>query len=300
MPVTEHNMQLINIATAVPMAGAVTANYSLEITARDLPALQKVTSSVPAGTTVALTFLPGETSAARIEAIRGIHALGFDPMPHLAARSVQSTQELEDYLGAARESDATQCFVVAGDATEPNGPFADSTALIATGMFENYGMKMLGLGGHPEAHPHMTDAECWQVLDRKCSEVAARGMSPLIVTQFAFDADRVLLWLAGLRSRGITAPVRLGVPGPAGITTLMRFAARCGVGASASVLAKYGISIGKLLGSAGPDRLVNSLSNGIGTEHSLVSLHFYPFGGIERTVAWIDDYNRSHRRACQI
>jgi methylenetetrahydrofolate reductase (NADPH) len=50
----------------------------------------------------------------------------------------------------------------------------------------------------------------------------------------------------------VDVPVRLGIPGPAGIKTLMRFASGCGVGASTAVLAKYGISIGKLFGSVGP------------------------------------------------
>jgi len=119
-------------------------------------------------------------------------------------------------------------------------------------------------------------------------------MAPLIVTQFAFDADRVLGWLRALRQKGIHAPVRLGVPGPAGIQTLIRFAARCGVGASASVLAKYGISIGKLLGSAGPDKLVARLEQGLTADHGPVRLHFYPFGGIAKTVAWINDYDGAH------
>jgi hypothetical protein len=67
----------------------------------------------------------------------------------------------------------------------------------------------------------MTDEQCWQTLETKCAEIGRRGMAPLIVTQFAFDADRTLRWLETLRSRGIVAPVRLGVPGPAGIKTLM-------------------------------------------------------------------------------
>jgi methylenetetrahydrofolate reductase (NADPH) len=88
--------------------------------------------------------------------------------------------------------------------------------------------------------------------------------------------------------------VRIGVPGPSGIKTLMRFAARCGVGASASVLSKYGISIGKLLGSAGPDKLIDRFERLLGEEHGRVRLHFYPFGGLEKTVAWINDYARTH------
>jgi methylenetetrahydrofolate reductase (NADPH) len=36
----------------------------------------------------------------------------------------------------------------------------------------------------------------------------------------------------------------------------------CGVGASASMLARYGISIGRLLGTAGPEVFVDRLVRG--------------------------------------
>jgi len=119
-------------------------------------------------------------------------------------------------------------------------------------------------------------------------------MVPLIVTQFAFDPVRVLEWLAELRARGIDAPVRLGVPGPAGIKRLLRFAARCGVGASTSIMKKYGISLTQLMGTAGPDKLVDAIAKGLRPEHGMVRLHFYPFGGLKKTVEWIKEYEAKH------
>ena len=49
-----------------------------------------------------------------------------------------------------------------------------------------------------------------------------------------------------------------------------------------------------LLGSAGPDKLVDAFANGLGPEHGRVRLHFYPFGGLAKTVEWIRDYNARH------
>jgi methylenetetrahydrofolate reductase (NADPH) len=115
-------------------------------------------------------------------------------------------------------------------------------------------------------------------------------MAALIVTQFSFDPDAVLTWLAELRARGIEAPVRVGIPGPAGIKRLLKFAAHCGVGASASVMKKYGVSITNLLGSAGPDTLVAQFAKELGPAHGMVRLHFYPFGGIDKTAEWIAQY----------
>jgi methylenetetrahydrofolate reductase (NADPH) len=136
----------------------------------------------------------------------------------------------------------------------------------------------------------MSAADRWEALERKCRSIGMRGMTPLIVTQFGFDADIVLAWLKTLRERGIEHPVRVGVPGPAGIAVLARYAALCGVSACASMWSKYGISLGKLFGTAGPDVFVDRLAAGLTEEHGEVSLHFFPFGGIAQSVRWIAQY----------
>ena len=273
----------------------ITEGYSLEMTAKDIASLREAAPKIAPATPVAVTFLPGEEPQARVDAARAVRDLGFEPMPHFSARRITSREQFEDYLNAVvRDAGVKRCFVIAGDPPTPEGPFEDSTSMIATGAFERAGIQAIGVGGHPEGHPNMTMEQTWQVLSSKCAEIERRGMAPLIVTQFAFDSDNLLAWLKELRQRGISAPVRLGVPGPAGIKTLLRFAARCGVGASASVMSKYGLSITNLLGSAGPDKLVDSLSRGLGPEHGPVRLHFYPFGGMVRTVDWINEYTRKH------
>ncbi len=271
----------------------VTEGYSLEITAKDIASLRDAAPLIPAETPVAITFLPGEEPDARVAAAVAVRELGFEPMPHFSARRITSEDAFEKYLEAVvRDAGVRRCFIVAGDPPEPQGPFADTTALLATGAFEGAGIKAIGIGGHPEGHPIMTTQQCWDVLELKIAEIERRGMAPLVVTQFGFDPDAFLRWLKELRARGVDAPVRIGIPGPAGIKTLLRFAARCGVGASASVMTKYGISITKLMGTAGPDKLVDSFAANLGDEHGRVRLHFYPFGGLKNTVEWIADYNK--------
>lgn len=285
-----HAKPLIHPNWAHPPAG-ITDGFSLEMTAKDVDALRAAAPLLPPDTPVAVTFLPGEEHQARVAAARAVRELGFEPMPHFSARRITSEDHFDDYLAAVvAEAGVRRAFVVAGDPPEPQGPYADSSALIATGAFERAGVTAIGIGGHPEGHPVMTPDECWAVIDRKIAEIEARGMATLIVTQFAFDAQPVLAWLEALRGRGIDAPVRIGVPGPAGIKRLLRFAAHCGVGASASVMKKYGVSLGNLLGSAGPDKLVDAFAAGLGPEHGPVRLHFYPFGGIGATAEWIAHY----------
>lgn len=276
----------------------VTEGYSLEMTAKDIGALIEAAPQIPAETPVAVTFLPGEEAQARIAATMAVRQSGFEPMPHFSARRITGADDFEGYLHAVvRDAGVRRCFIVAGDPPEPQGPYFDTMALIATGAFERAGITAIGVGGHPEGHPNMTTAQCWDVLERKVAEIDRRGMAPLIVTQFGFDPDAFLAWLQELRARGIDVPVRIGVPGPAGIKRLLAFAARCGVGASASVMKKYGISLTSLLGTAGPDKLVDAFAAGLGPQHGKVRLHFYPFGGIRKTVEWIAEYERRHSPA---
>lgn len=273
----------------------ITDGFSIEMTAKDVASLRQAAPLMPAETPVAITFLPGEEQAARVAAAVEVRKLGFEPMPHFSARRITSADDFEGYLKAVvDEAEVSRCFIVAGDPLEAQGPYWDTSALLATGAFERAGIRAIGIGGHPEGHPHMTTEQSWQVIDNKIADIEARGLATLIVTQFAFDAQVVLDWLATLRMRGIDAPVRIGVPGPAGIKRLLRFAAHCGVGASASVMKKYGVSITNLLGTAGPDRLVDDFAAGLGPQHGRVRLHFYPFGGIEATADWIARYNTKH------
>ena len=274
----------------------MTDGYSLEMTAKDVPALRAAAARIAPETPVAITFLPNETMDARIAAAAEVRALGFEPMPHLSARRIGSHEELEAMVArTVAEAGVKRMFLVAGDPPVPAGPFADTMALLATGLFERHGIRAIGLAGHPEGHPFMTEAQCWDALETKHAELEKRGIATLIVTQFGFDAAPFLSWLLALRARGLNVPVRIGVPGPAGVATLIRFAARCGVGASAGVMAKYGISLTKLVGSAGPDALVDQLGKGLGPEHGPVRLHFYPFGGLEKTVDWINAYRARGR-----
>jgi methylenetetrahydrofolate reductase (NADPH) len=269
----------------------MTDGYSLEMTAKDRPALLEAASAIAAETPIAITFLPNETMAARIEAAATVRSLGFEPMPHLSARRITSHDELEQMVaGCVAEAGVKRMFLVAGDPPVPAGPFADTLSLIRTGIFERHGIRALGIAGHPQDHPSMDEDARWSFLQQKHDELSRRGMATLIVTQFAFDAAPFLRWLSDLRARGIDAPVRIGVPGPAGIQTLIRYAARCGVGASASVMARYGASLTQLMGSAGPDKLVEGLRRGLTPAAGPVRLHFYPFGGLTRTVEWINRY----------
>ena len=270
--------------------------YSLEMTAKETEGLKEAAPLIRPNTQIAVTFLPGEEIAQRVEATVLVRELGFEPIVHLSARRIPSVEVLENYLKDITEkAGVKRVFIIAGDPPEPEGPFENSLQIIETGLLEKYGIEIVGVGGHPEGHPNNSKDELWDWMEKKLAAVRAHGMTPLVVTQFAFDDDAIVGWLKEMRARGIDVPVRIGVPGPAGIKRLLGFAKRCGVGASASVMKKYGVSITNLIGSAGPDKLVESLNKGMGFEETgRVRLHLYPFGALKASAEWINKYDASH------
>lgn len=269
---------------------------SLEITANDTDRLAEAAPYLAPGTQISITFLPNDDFASRVRAAVRVRELGFAPMPHISARRLKSRAELEDFLARlAAEAAIDRAFVVAGDPAVPEGPYEDALAVIRTGLLGGHGIRHVGISGYPESHPQIGHESLWRALIDKQAALADLGHAVSIVTQFGFDAAPVLAWLEELRRRGVTAPVRIGVAGPASVKSLLRFAARCGVGASAKVMAKYGLSLTRLLGSAGPDALIAELANGLDARaHGDVGLHFYPFGGLARTAGWMDEFRRSH------
>lgn len=267
-------------------------NYSIEMTAKDIAHLEQAADLIPQGTKIPVTFLPGETFEMRVAAAKRARELGFLPIPHISARRLASQAELEQYLsGLQQEVGTDHAFVVAGDPPQPLGPYEDALSIIRSGLLAKYGIRRVGISGYPEGHPEIGNDKLWQAIRDKQTAILERGHDFAVVTQFSFDATPVLAWLEQVRQAGIQATVRIGVPGPASVKRLLAFAARCGVGASSKVLQKYGMSITKLLSTAGPDEIVKDYAAGLDpAKHGDVLLHFYPFGGLRATAEWVRDF----------
>ena len=274
-------------------AGHIIDNYSIEMTAKDMESLREARNAIPKKTAISVTFLPGEDMAARIAAATLVKSFGFTPVPHISARRLQSHEDLTTFLARLQlEVGVERAFVVAGDPPKPLGPFEDALAVIRTGGLAEIGVRKVGISGYPEGHPDIPDEKLWDALRTKHLTLTELGHGVEIMTQFAFDSAPVLRWLERVRQDAkIATTVRVGLPGPASVKTLLRFAARCGVGATAGVMAKYGVSITQLLNTAGPAALIDEFLEHLNPRiHGDVRFHFYPFGGLKKTVDWIQDY----------
>ncbi len=267
-------------------------DYSLEITAKDIANFTEAAPHLARGTAVSITFLPGDEPDMRVSTAAAVKELGFEPVSHISARRLRSSEELETFLARLTgEAGVNRVFVVAGDPPQPEGPYEDALSIIRTGLLEKYGIRRVGISGYPEGHPDISDDTLWRALKDKHAAIREAGHEVDITTQFGFDAEPVLAWLERVRQEGIDARVRVGIAGPTSVKTLLRYAARCGVGASAKVMSKYGTSILNLLNTAGPDRIVEEFAASLDkTRHGDVTVHFYPFGGVKKTAEWIRNF----------
>ncbi|WKX13308.1 methylenetetrahydrofolate reductase [Streptomyces sp. NL15-2K] len=264
------------------------ADHSIEITGKDVAALGEVAAHFNPGTAVNVTYLGNESLSVRIEACRAARGHGFRPVPHLAARRITGEAELRQFLSALREVGANEeVFVIGGDPAEPHGPYGDALALIRTGLLQEYGVRHVGITGYPEGHPHIDDSALWDALEHKIAAATEQSMQVSVTTQFGFNSETVIQWIELVRGRGITVPIRVGVPGPASIQRLLGYARRFGVKSSAGIVGKYGISLTRLVGSAGPDRFIDSLAGRLTPDHGPVLVHFYTFGHPAATAAWV-------------
>jgi methylenetetrahydrofolate reductase (NADPH) len=267
-------------------------DFTLEMTAKDVERLEAAAPNIPQGTRISVTFLPGEEFPQRVVAAGAVKRLGFVPVPHISARRLKSQAELEGFLDdLATKVGIENAFVIAGDPPVPEGPYEDALAVIRSGKLQQYGVRHVGISGYPEGHPDISNDKLWQALRDKKRTLEEMGLGYSVMTQFGFDAEPVLEWLEKVKAEGIDVPIRVGVAGPASIKTLLGYAKRCGVGVSAKVVTKYGLSITQLIGSAGPNSVIEELAEGLDpARHGDVHLHFYPFGGLAKSAEWIREF----------
>ncbi|MFK8035894.1 MAG: methylenetetrahydrofolate reductase, partial [Hyphomicrobiales bacterium] len=85
-------------------------------------------------------------------------------------------------------------------------------------------------------------------------------------------------------------PIHLGVAGPAKITTLIKYAAMCGVGNSLNFFKKRTSAITQLATKHSPEDVVSPIENAWREEGSnIAQLHVFPFGGLQGSCDWLND-----------
>lgn len=282
--------RLESIADA-PDFNAILGEVSLEAVMPTEAELHEAASVLPTGTAIYLTDLPNRSGEKLLQTARGVFMRGLKPVPHVAARNVASEQDLGNLLSRLVSSaGVTRVMLIGGDRGRSAGPFEHALQLLESGVLEASGIREIGIAAYPEGHPAISEDVLRVSLRDKLEAAERAGLTADIVTQFAFDAWPVVTWLRALRASGVRNRVRIGMAGPASIPSLLKFAQRCGVRASANGFARHASSIGRLLTRATPAEVVNDLAEAAASENlGEIASHFYSFGGLAQASKWVRD-----------
>lgn len=262
---------------------------SIEVAPRQAIESEDLPGLFPAGTCVYVTDI-GTGTADMVAAAARLRQCGYDPVPHFASRRLTTRPALETRIARlAAEAGVTNVLVVGGGLERQAGAFSSTMEVLETGLFDRYGITHIGVAGHPEGSPDFNEEVALHALRLKKAFAERTGARMRIVTQFGFDAERFVNWAEGLRGHEIDLPVHLGVAGPAKITTLIKYAAMCGVGNSVTFLKKNALAMTALATSHSPETVVGPIERHVrATPHSAIKqVHVFPFGGLRKSAEWL-------------
>lgn len=263
--------------------------YTVEATPREISRGGGFAQCLQPGTRVYVPWLQDWDYDQSVAACRTLRDAGMIPVPHLAVRGLKSAAQLETVLKRFRdEADADELLLLGGGLPEPAGPFDRTMQVLETGMIPEFGVRRVGVAGHPEGSPDIPDGELARALQEKNAFAGATGLELRIVTQFFFDAAPMVEWERSIRARGNKLPISAGLHGLASVTTLIRYAKACGVGKSLGAFMRNQGSVMKIASAKAPDGLVVELARSRlrDPDSLLQGCHFFPFGSVERTARW--------------
>ncbi len=261
---------------------------SVELNVQDVPHLADSRKLLPGGARLYVSHLPKQSFEQTLEACTAVKASGFEPIPHVPVRVLQSQEQLQQLVDEAVRRSVKELLLVSGDYPHAAGPFSTVAQVLNSFDLRALGIERVSIGGHPEGHATVGLSDIRQAELEKSRIAASQGLQATFVTQFFFEAEPFLQWAEQLRTSGSGAAIRAGLAGPAKISTLLRFAARCGVGPSIRALGSRPGAFAKLLGEHGPEHMLTHLAeSSIERPHVFQGLHMFCFGGYLRTCRWL-------------
>jgi methylenetetrahydrofolate reductase (NADPH) len=263
---------------------------STEVTPHDEKMLDEMARILPAGFPVYVANTPKTSPDEVVRVALRIQELGLTASPHVIARRVVDAQRLRERLRVLASAGVQQVLLVAGDIAIPNPAFSSTLELLESGVVRDAGIQRVGVAGHPEGHPSVPDEVLWQALERKQAIARSTGLRMHIATQFGFDARSLANFEAGLAERQISLPIHAGVAGPTPFTKLLKYAARCGVGASLRAVAGNSLSLGRLphLVTRSDEMLLGVYrAKQANPDSRIFAPHFFAFGGVLETARWL-------------
>jgi methylenetetrahydrofolate reductase (NADPH) len=262
---------------------------SIEMTWHDADQLASCRSQLAAETAVFVSHLPAQTWRQTIEACVAVRAHGLEPVPHIPVRRLPDVATFEQLVAdLVAQAQVARVLLIAGDASQAAGAFSATLDALRSGVLAAHGIDRVFVAGHPEGHPQVADDELRRAERHKVAFAVAHDLELTFLTQFFFDAEPFLAWALRLRREGVQARLVAGLAGPARLTTLFKYAVRCGVGPSIRALGSRRTLLGKLAGERDPEPIVRAIARAAARgELGDVGIHLFSFGGLAHTCEWL-------------
>jgi len=250
-------------------------------------AYDQVLQHLPAGMVVTVTASPAKGIESTLVLAERLVAAGYPAVPHLAARMVTGRTELAEISGRLVTAGVRTVFVPAGDQDPPVGDYCSALDLLEDLTALGRPFAEVGITGYPESHPTISDDLTVQSMWDK------RRHATHIVSNLSFDPSTIERWVARMRTRGITLPVLLGIPGPVERTKLLSMATKIGVGESTRFLVKHKGTLTRMAAPGGftGERFLERCASALSRPDALVTgLHVFTFNQVEATERWRQGY----------
>src|SRR5512138_1315635 len=131
-------------------------NYTIETTVPQAERVERFADVVPGGTCLYIAHIPGTAFDDTVKLAARLRREGMEPVPHVVGRRIKNLAALEDFLKK-----------LSGD--------AGVRQVLVSGLLEKYGIRTLGVAGHPEGHREVTEPVLRDALRRKNAYAAKTG-----------------------------------------------------------------------------------------------------------------------------
>ncbi len=276
---------------AAPTSGAVGYRRQLveEMTFELIPlkSAPDAIAALPPNSRVSVTASPVKGLDATKQLTNDVRNAGHTPVPHIAARLVESKEHTAELADWFKSEGYDTLFCVAGDAEEPAGPYEGAHSFLRD-LFElDHGLNTVGITAYPDGHALIDPSICHEQLHMKEALLREAGVEGWASTQMCFDTHKITGWLRDERSAGLTLPVHLGIPGVVDRAKLMTMGVRLGVGASLRFLKKNRAAVTKLMspGSYDPDDILMPIASDL-ESLNVSGLHVFTFNQVAATEHW--------------
>jgi methylenetetrahydrofolate reductase (NADPH) len=289
MALAASNTAASPVAVRAAIIAQLAREASIEINVHDVVHLQESRRLLPPGKAMYVSHLPKQQWSETEAACRAVHDAGFRPVPHVPVRLLPDAATADRVLGGfVAGAQVDEVLLISGDYAQPLGPYSEVMQVLTSGVLQRHGLRRVSVAGHPEGHPRVPPADIRRAELDKARMAREAGLDLTLLTQFFFEQGPFLDWLRELRSAGVRARVVGGLAGPTKLSTLIKFALRCGAGASMRVLTARPAAFTKLLGDHGPESVLGALAQArIDETSDFAGVHLFCFGGFVRTCRWL-------------